>query len=453
MKLHKSGGVLIYFFGALGGLLFGFDTAVISGALLFIKRDFNLTNGGLEGLIVTALTFGAIFGALASGPIADRFGRRKFIVVLGALFTIGGLGCGLSVNITMLILFRFLLGLSVGAASGLVPLYLAEMAPTNVRGRLSSLNIVMNTFGMLMGYVANNIYAPSSDWRAMLLWAVAPSVILMVGMIFMPESPRWLFQYKGVEAARQVLLLTRNSKEAEEELSSIQATINAEVVSGQASFKMLREPWLRPVILAGVVIAILQQTLGAQTIAYYEPTILQAAGFSDSVSIASTIGIGLVLFMGVLIGMNLVDRWGRKKLLMFGSAGMAISMFLLAVVDHVGFASWSMVVLLSLFMGFFGLSWAFTPWIVIAEIFPLKIRGMATGLCTTCLWITCTVVAQLFPMVQPILSSFVVFLFFTFMCLFSIFFVARFVPETTGRSLEQIEADLMKEYRRKGKSA
>jgi MFS family permease len=147
------------------------------------------------------------------------------------------------------------------------------------------------------------------------------------------------------------------------------------------------------------------------------------------------------------------NRWGRKKLLMFGSAGMAISMFLLAVVEYVGFASWSMVVLLSLFMGFFGVSWAFTAWIVIAEIFPLKIRGMATGLCTTCLWITCTVVAQLFPMVQPILSSFVVFLFFTFMCLFSIFFVAKFVPETTGRSLEQIEADLMKEYKRKGSVA
>lgn len=442
MNLTKK---LIYFFGALGGLLFGYDTAVISGALLFITRDFKLT-GANEGLVVSSLTFGAIFGAILGGSFADRFGRKYVIIVLGAMFTIGAGGSAIATNINILLISRLLLGLSVGAASGLVPMYLAEMAPAEGRGRVAALNTVMNALGILMGYIMNNVYASTGNWHAMLGWAALPSIILMIGMVFMPESPRWLFQHKSAEASRKVLLATRDKDSAEAELESIKATVEAE--KGEGSLKMLFEPWLCPAIIAGIGVSIFQQILGSQTISYYTPSILNAAGFDDTAAIAGTIGIGIVFFVGVIIGMNLIDRIGRKKLLIIGNVGMSASLFLLVITTEL-LPAWSLVVFLCIFTGFYACSWSMTTWIVLSEIFPLKIRGMAVSACSAILWVACTIVAQVFPMVQSIISANTLYIFFAVMGLISIFFVSKFVPETKGSSLEQIEMDLINKYREK----
>lgn len=213
MKSTKVYISLIYFFGALGGLLFGYDTGVISGALLYIREDMGLSPF-LEGLVVSGVLIGALIGAAFCGRFADRYGRKKAIIWLGVLFTIGAVGTGLAKGIGILLLFRIELGIAVGGASALVPLYLSEMAPAAVRGRVASLNTVMNAFGMLMAYLVNFVFSSSGRWDLMLILAVIPSFILMIGMFFMPESPRWLLQKKSESEARRILLLSRNTEMA-----------------------------------------------------------------------------------------------------------------------------------------------------------------------------------------------------------------------------------------------
>ena len=252
---------VIYCFGALGGLLFGYDTGVISGALLFIKKDMGLTPF-LEGLVVSGVLIGALIGAAFSGPVADKYGRKKTIIMLGALFTIGAIGTAISSNVHTLIAFRIELGIAVGGASGIVPLYLAEMAPANIRGKVSSLNTIMNALGIFMAYLVNYMFAASENWHWMLGLAVIPSVLLMLGMFFMPESPRWLWQNVSENEARRVLSLTRYSHQVEEEIRSIMQIKTEKKVN----LKLLFAPGLRSILFIGIGIAVFQQIIGTNTI-------------------------------------------------------------------------------------------------------------------------------------------------------------------------------------------
>ncbi|MGM7721370.1 sugar porter family MFS transporter [Metabacillus sp. Hm71] len=438
MKSKKVYINLIYFFGALGGLLFGYDTGVISGALLFIKDDLGLTPF-MEGLVVSGVLIGALVGAAFCGPFADRVGRKKAIIWLGVLFSIGAIGTGLAGNVEVLILFRIELGVAVGGASAIVPLYLSEMAPAAIRGRVASLNTLMNAIGILLAYLINYAFSSSGRWDWMLLLAVIPSLLLMIGMLFMPESPRWLLQNNREDEARKVLLLTRDADNIESEIRNIKEL----KPEGKVPLSELFSPLMRPILLIGVGVAVFQQIIGTNTIIYYTPTILADSGMGSSSAIAGTIGIGIVNVLFTIIGTLLIDKIGRRMLMLIGNIGMSIALGILGVSTLFFQApSWLLLGCLCLFMVAYSASWGMVAWVVLAEIFPLKIRGTAVGFASTSLWLANIVVSLSFPVLLRSLGSSVLFLIYATIGIVAFLFVMKFVPETKGKTLEEIEEEI-----------
>ncbi|WP_045383477.1 sugar porter family MFS transporter [Bacillus spizizenii] len=430
---------LIYFFGALGGLLFGYDTGVISGALLFIREDMELTPF-LEGLVVSGVLIGALVGAAFCGRFSDRYGRKKTIIWLGVLFTIGAIGTGLAHNIGIFLLFRIELGIAVGGASAIVPLYLSEMAPAAIRGRIASLNTLMNSFGILMAYIVNFVFSSSGRWDLMLLLAVIPSFILMAGMFFMPESPRWMLQKRSEDEARHILLLTRDPKTIDAEIRSMKEIKTEERVS----ISILLSPAIRPILFIGIGVAIFQQVIGTNTIIYYTPTILENAGFGASSAIAGTIGIGIINVLFTILGLLLIDMIGRRNLMLIGNVGMSLALGILGVSTLFFHAPGGLLLsCLCLFMVAYSASWGMVVWVVLAEIFPLHIRGTALGIASTCLWLANIVVSLSFPLLLDLIGTGILFLMYGAIGVLAFLFVYKFVPETKGKSLEQIEGEIM----------
>ncbi|WP_336184123.1 sugar porter family MFS transporter [Bacillus sp. 205(2023)] len=430
---------LIYFFGALGGLLFGYDTGVISGALLFIREDMELTPF-LEGLVVSGVLIGALAGAAFCGRFSDRYGRKKTIIWLGVLFTIGAIGTGLAHNFGILLLFRIELGVAVGGASAIVPLYLSEMAPAAIRGRIASLNTLMNSFGILMAYIVNFVFSSSGRWDLMLLLAVIPSFILMAGMFFMPESPRWVLQKRSEDEARHILLLTRDPKTIDAEIRSMKEIKTKERVS----ISTLLSPAIRPILFIGIGVAIFQQVIGTNTIIYYTPTILENAGFGASSAIAGTIGIGIINVLFTIIGLLLIDMIGRRKLMLIGNVGMSLALGILGISTLFFHApDWLLLSCLCLFMVAYSASWGMVVWVVLAEIFPLQVRGTALGITSTCLWLANIAVSLSFPLLLDLIGTGALFLMYGAIGVLAFLFVYQYVPETKGKSLEQIEGEIM----------
>ncbi|WP_239742342.1 sugar porter family MFS transporter [Mammaliicoccus sp. B-M8] len=436
----KAYKIYIYFFGALGGLLFGYDTGVISGALLFIKKDYNLTPT-LEGLVVSSVMFGAILGSIVSGPISDKIGRKKLIFLLGVIFTISTIGSSWPPNITVMIISRVILGIAVGGASGMVPMYLAELSPANNRGAITAINSIMNTSGMLLAYIINHFLSDSGNWHFMLGFAVVPSVLLSIGMIFMPESPKWLAQKNKISKAKDVLRLTHNDEKSVYHEIFVMESLAKKEEKGH--FMDLFKSWCRPIIFVGFMVAILQQLVGTNAILYYAPSILSQSGLGDSAAITSTIGIGTVNVIMTIVGVFLVDKIGRKKMLLTGSVGMGLSLLI------IGFAEFSpgnigliMILSMCLFMVSYSSTWGMINWVVLAEIFPLKIRGMAMGLCTFGLWTTNGIIAFLFPVLTEKLGTGTIFIIFAVICAFSFYFIKTYLPETKGKTLEELELDI-----------
>ncbi|MCD7035817.1 sugar porter family MFS transporter [Metabacillus sp. GX 13764] len=437
----KTNKALIYFFGALGGLLYGYDTGVISGALLFIKNDIPLTDA-LQGVVVSSLLVGAIIGAGFSGMLSDRIGRRKVVLLISIVFAFGALGAALSVNAVMLILFRIVIGLAVGGSTALVPVYLSEMAPTHIRGALSSLNQLMITIGILVAYLINFAFSASEGWRWMLGLAIVPSLILLAGVAFMPESPRWLIKKKREDEARKVMELTRNKQEIEKELKEMKETEKAE----ESTRSILASPWMKPMLVAGIGLSIFQQVIGINAIIYYAPTIFEKAGLEASSSILGTVGIGAVNVLMTLVAIAVIDKVGLKKLLLAGNIGMVLALLALSVIlltaGLTPATAWYTVILLGLFIVFFAATWGPAVWVMLPELFPLKARGAGTGLTTLCLSAANLVVALLFPILLGAIGPAYIFLIFAAIGVLAFLFVSKFVPETKGRSLEDIEKDL-----------
>ena len=294
---------LVYFFGALGGMLFGSDTGVISGAILFISPDLGLTSF-LEGLVVASLLLGAAIGAACAGPLSDRLGRRNLILIAAVTFTIGAIGAALSPNVAVLVLFRVVLGLAVGAAALIVPLYLSEIAPTEIRGAISSLNQLMITVGILLAFIVNALLANSGAWRWMLGLAVVPSVVLFIGMYFMPETPRWLVSRGREDDARDVLMRSRSEEEAENEIREIKEVEREE----EGGLRELAAPWVRPALIVAIRLAVFQQIIGINTIIYYAPTTLKNVGYGDAAAIYANLIIGAVNVLMTLVAIRIVDR-------------------------------------------------------------------------------------------------------------------------------------------------
>ena len=437
IKVDKK---LIFFLGALGGLLYGYDMGVISGALLFIKDDIPL-NSVTEGLVVASMLVGAIFGSGASGPLSDRLGRRRVVFVIAIVYIVGALILALAPSMPVLVIGRLVIGLAVGGSTAIVPVYLSEMAPTEQRGSLSSLNQLMITIGILSSYLINYAFTPIEGWRWMLGLAVVPSLILLIGVAFMPESPRWLLEHRSEKAARDVMKLTFKDSEIDKEIADMKE-INS---ISESTWNVLKSPWLRPTLIIGCIFALLQQIIGINAIIYYAPSIFSKAGLGDATSILGTVGIGTVNVIVTIVAIMIIDKIDRKRLLVIGNIGMVASLLIMAVlIWTIGIQSsaWIIVACLTLFIIFFGFTWGPVLWVMLPELFPMRARGAATGAAALVLSIGSLLVAQFFPILTEVLPVEQVFLIFAVIGICALIFVIKYLPETRGRSLEEIEADL-----------
>lgn len=433
--------VLIYFFGALGGLLFGYDTGVISGAILFIRTSLHLTKFE-QGFVVSAILIGAIVGSAVSGPLTDRLGRKKVVLIAALVFCVGAIGSAVSPDTGVLILFRIVLGLAVGTASTMVPMYLSEMAPTRIRGALSSLNQLMITIGILLAYIVNYLFAPGERWRWMLGLAFVPGAILFIGMLFLPESPRWLLKHGNESEARLVLNHLRQGEGVEEEIREIKHANEVE----RGGWRDVTAPWVRPAVWLAIGLAVFQQIIGCNTVIYYAPTTFTAVGLGSSAAILGSVGIGSVQVVMTLIAVRLIDRVGRKPLLVAGSIGMSLSLFVLGfthmAMGNTTVSGWTTLVCLAVYIFFFSISWGPVVWVMLSEIFPLGIRGIGMGIGAVANWGANLIVSLTFPSLLALLGISWVFILYGAMGILALIFVIRMVKETKGRSLEEIELDL-----------
>jgi sugar porter (SP) family MFS transporter len=430
-----------YLIGALGGLLFGYDTGIIAGAILFIRRAFGLS--ALEqGALVSSLVLGALAGAVTTGYWSDRFGRRRLLLLAGAVYAGGAIGAALAPSVRVLIGFRLLLGLAVGVSSVLVPLYLSEMAPTAVRGALASLNQLMIASGIFISYLATYALSGSGNWRLMLALAALPAALMLVGLWFQDESPRWLIAQGRTEEARAVLARSRDPGEVPGELAEIQRVDRAG--RGQGILALLRNVRLRRGLLLAALLAVFQQLLGINTIVYYAPTILSAAGFGDSAAIVNSVGLAALSIVATLLAAGLVDRIGRRPLMLYGLVGMVLSMAMIGGVFasgalHGGYGGALAVTCLALFKIAFSLSWGPVVWVMLPELLPLHVRGTVMGGAVFLNWATNFLVSLLFPVVLAAHAG-AAFEIFAGFGLLAFVLTARWLPETAGKSLEALES-------------
>ncbi|MDQ7724076.1 sugar porter family MFS transporter [Bacillus halotolerans] len=440
---------LIMISATFGGLLFGYDTGVINGALPFMARSdqLNLTPV-TEGLVTSMLLLGAAFGALLCGKLADRYGRRKMILNLSFLFFLASLGTAFAPNVLTMVIFRFLLGLAVGGASSMVPAFLAEMAPYEKRGRMVTQNELMIVGGQFLAYVFNAILGVAMAdtghvWRYMLVLCAIPALLLFASMLMVPESPRWLTSKGKKSEALSVLKLIREEKRAEAEFKEIQAAAVKDSNVEKASIKEFSTPWLRRLLWIGIGVAIVNQITGVNSIMYYGTQILQESGFGTKAALIANIGNGLISVIAVIIGIWLVGRVNRRPILMIGLSGTTTALLFIAIFSIVldGSAALPYIVLslTVLFLAFMQGCVGPVTWLVIAEIFPQKVRGLGSGISVFFLWILNFIIGFAFPIMLS--SAGLSFTFFIFVALgiLAIGFVYKFMPETKGRTLEELE--------------
>ena len=431
--------ILAALVAAIGGSLFGYDTGVISGAILFVQPEFGLGTTQ-EELVISAALVGATIGAIASGRLTDRVGRRAVLLGAAASFAFGGLASAFASGAAMLIVARVIVGAAIGVASYAVPLYISELAPPRWRGWLVSLNQLALTVGILLAYVVDYGFASSGAWRWMLGLAVVPAVLLGVGVAFLPETPRWLILHGKVRQGRSVLQRARGAENIASELNDIQTLTQIPATR----WSHLLAPSVRGALIAGVGLAIIQQVTGINTVIYYAPTILQSAGIpSASGAILATAGIGLVNVIMTIVAMVLIDRVGRRPLLLASLAGMAIALAVLgygflASTSNSGLAGLS-VVCLMVFVGAFAVGLGPIFWLLIAEIYPLRVRGLAMSLATTANWGSNLIVSLTFLTLLQALGPATTFWLYGLVAILAWYFAFRMVPETRGRTLEEIE--------------
>jgi len=451
MNALQANGRRIFFFGALGGLLFGYDTGVISGAILFIKEDFGLSPF-MQGAVVAALLLGAMLGAAFAGPMSDRLGRRRLIIVAAITFTVGALGAAAAPNAGTLVAARFVLGLAVGSAALVVPLYLSEIAPTQIRGAIASLNQMMIVIGILAAFIVNAILASSGDWRLMLGLAAVPSLILLFGMFFMPETPRFLVRTGEEGEAREVLEEVTQDGARRDETSERKIEEIHEVEEEEGGLRLLREAWVRPALVVAIGLAVFQQFIGINTIIYYAPTTLTSVGFGPESAIYANLVIGTLNVLMTVVAIRIIDRVGRKPMLLAGLVGMVLSLTvlglsseLLATPNSAGDpAAVITLICLAGFIVSFAATWGPVVWVMLPEVLPLNVRGTAMGVAVFLHWGANFLVSQSFPVMLDSWGPGPVFLGYAVIGVLAFLFVKALVPETKGRSLEQIEADLQR---------
>jgi MFS transporter, SP family, galactose:H+ symporter len=425
---------------ALAGLLFGFDTGVISGAILFIKGAFGLTPFAEEVLVSAALV-GAVCGSTLSGRFTDVLGRKRAILITAAIFTVGSILCAVAGNLAILIVGRLAVGVAIGVASYTAPLYIGEMAPPKLRGALVTLNQLAITTGILLAYVVDAVFALSDGWRLMFAFGALPGIVLGLGIAALPESPRWLLLHQHKEEAIKVLTRIRGTQDVMPEVNDILE----HAAPGRGKLADLFSPIVLPVLFFGIALAVIQQITGINTVIYYAPTIFQAAGFhSAESSIIATAGVGLVNVLMTVVSIPLIDKVGRRPLLLVSLTGMGVSLAALAFGFAIGGEALKYIGVLSLavYIASFAIGLGPVFWLLISEIFPLNVRGQAASVATMANWLSNFIVSLTFLSLLNALGSVRTFVLYAALCVLGVWFCLRFVPETRGVPLESIERDL-----------
>lgn len=434
---------LVSIIAAVTGLLFGFDTGIISGALLFIQQQFVLTTK-MKEIIVSSVLLGAMLGTLFGGHLTDVYGRRRVILIVSLMFIVGTLVASFAATPNMIIFGRLIIGVAIGIGSYTAPLYIAEAAPMEKRGGLVTLNQLAITIGIMTSYFINLAFTDvHGSWRWMFIIGIIPAVLLLIGMLFLPESPRWLVMKGKIDAAKAILQRLRNTHDVHHEIADIQNSLKVK----KASFKEVLAPWIRPVLFFGIVLGLLQQVVGINAIIYYAPTIFKSAGFaSDHSSILATVCLGVTNVLATILSIYLLDKAGRRPLLLTGIAGMAVSLFVLSYVFHAHSASdilrWSAFGASFVYIISFAVSLGAVMWLMLSEIFPLEVRGTAMSLAVFSNWLWNFIVSSTFLSLLGAIGSTSTFFLYAVMCVVAFVVCYKFAPETKGVSLEKIEANI-----------
>jgi sugar porter (SP) family MFS transporter len=432
-----------------GGVLFGYDMGVISGALLYIKEDFDLGTVG-SAFVVSSVVAGAVVGALLTGWLASRMSRKGIIVLSAAVFVVGAGGAAAAGSVGLLVAARFVLGLGVGLSSTMIPLYVSEIAPARTRGSMVAVFQLAITAGILLAYLVNAILHSHTEWRTAFALGCLPAIVLGLGMLLQPHSPRWLVAQRRREEALAVLRSVRDPDDGDVE-AEVEDIARAASRDERTSWADLRAPMMRSIVIFGVVAVVLSQITGINTVIYYAPTIFTEAGFGSQTAVFATAGIGALNFLATVIALGIVDRLRRRELLIGGMAGMTLSMLVLGISFAVagGFGSgapafgeigrWVAVGGVASFIAFFAMTWGVGLWVIQSEIYPLRIRGRAMSVSNTAEWFANLVIAFLFPVLLGAWGGAPVFWLLAGLGAFAVVFLFRRLPETKGKSLEEIE--------------
>lgn len=442
---------------ALGGLLFGYDWIVISGTDIFYEPFFHLTSPLAKGWAKSSALLGCLLGAVVSGTLSDRFGRKKLLILAALLFTVSSVGTALAQVFTTFIAWRIIGGAAIGLASNLSPMYIAEVAPAADRGKFVSVNQLTIVIGILAAQLVNWMIArPMSPgitpaeivgswngqmgWRWMFAATALPASLFFAAMFFVPESPRWLAKSGSADRARRILARIGGARYADEELAAIEQTLAGE--ADRAGLGELLQPRLRGVLVLGVVLAVFQQWCGINVIFYYAKDIFAAAGFHVSDVLLNIVFIGVANLVATLLAIALVDRLGRRFLMLAGSAGLAVIFTAIGLSYVLRVQGLPVLVLVVAAIACYGVSLAPVTWVVISEIFPNRVRGAAMSVAVFSLWVACFLLTETFPLLNHRLGPAATFWIYAGICVAGFLFVAARLPETKGRSLEEIEREL-----------
>jgi sugar porter (SP) family MFS transporter len=450
---------LVSVVAAMGGLLFGWDWIVVSGARPFFQVYFELTTERQIGWASSCALVGCLVGALAAGALSDRFGRKRLLITAALLFAITSVGNGLAGDFTVFIAWRILGGVAIGLASNLSPMYIAEVAPAQIRGKLVSINQLTIVMGILLAqcinwFLGRNLPQGATDeiirnswfgqqaWRWMFGLTAVPSVLFFIGMLFVPESPRWLAKNGKPDDARGILTKIGGVDYAHAAVQDIQSTLAREEIQ-RVRFADLLEPGMLRLLTLGVVLAVFQQWCGINTIFYYAPEIFHAAGYDISSVLMNMAWTGSVNLAFTFVALGVVDRRGRRPLMLLGSAGLAIIYTILGYCFSCGLKGFPMLLLVLAAIACYSMSLAPITWVVISEIFPNRIRGAAMAVAVSSLWIACFILTYKFPVLNTHLGAAGTFWLYAAICVGGFIFIKLKLPETKGKSLEEIERELV----------
>ena len=444
MKVNFSYLLTISLVTALGGLLFGFDISVISGTIPFIQEVFQLDET-MKGWVVSSALIGCILGASYAGRLGDKFGRKKILMVTAVLFAITAIGCALAQSVTSFVFYRIVGGVGVGGASVLAPIYIAEVSPAHLRGRMVSLNQLTIVIGISMAYYSNWFLLETGEnaWRWMLAVEAVPSFLFLAALFIVPESPRWLVAKNNEKDAKKVLTRVAGTEFASFELNEIKNSLSGNEKRG--TLKDVFNKKYSFILFLGIFLAVFQQWSGINVIFFYAPDIFAKANLGVDAALFQTTLIGVMNIVFTILAMRVIDKMGRKLLMLIGAAGMAVCYIVIGLLFSVGRTDdWLLLTFIIITPAFFAFGLGPTVWVVLSEIFPNKIRGAAMSVATFSLWISCYLLTLTFPIFVEWFSSANTFWLYAIICVVGYIVILRFLPETKGISLEQLEKKLVK---------